>query len=110
MTRFVSFEVMPREHVMDMGADGLVRINGQKWEVPARYTLQKVLGAYGLVCKAADSEPVDPIYSSCAIKRFEDVFISKTDALRILREISILRRLKVRGLRVLCWHPCARLL
>ena len=31
--------------------------------------------------------------NTVAIKRIEDVFISKTDALRILREISILRRL-----------------
>jgi mitogen-activated protein kinase 1/3 len=83
---------------METGADGLVWVNGHKWEIPARYTLQKVLGsgAYGLVCKAQDSEPSDPMFATCAIKRFEDVFISKTDALRILREISILRRLKVR--------------
>ena len=34
-----------------------------------------------------------------AIKRFEDVFMSKTDALRILREIAILRRLEHRSSR-----------
>jgi len=84
-----------QQHVMEVDSEGLVRVNGLKWEVPKRYTLKKVLGAgaYGCVVQAEDSD--DPDFKLCAVKRFEDVFISKTDALRILREISILRRLKV---------------
>jgi mitogen-activated protein kinase 1/3 len=78
---------------METGADGVVRVNGLTWEVPERYTLKRVLGAgaYGCVCQAEDAEDVK--FPDVAVKRFEDVFISKTDALRILREISILRRL-----------------
>lgn len=88
---------MSRTHVMEKGSDGVIRVNGSVWEVPARYTLRRVLGAgaYGCVCQADDSE--DKAFPVCAVKRFEDVFISKTDALRILREISILRRLKHRN-------------
>mmetsp|Transcript_52427 Transcript_52427/g.76763 ORF Transcript_52427/g.76763 Transcript_52427/m.76763 type:complete len:526 (-) Transcript_52427:283-1860(-) len=86
-----------QQHVMEVDSEGLVRVNGLKWEVPKRYTLKKVLGAgaYGCVVQAEDSD--DPDFKLCAVKRFEDVFISKTDALRILREISILRRLKHRN-------------
>ena len=88
---------MPPHFDMETGDDGVVRVNGLKWEVPARYTLRRVLGAgaYGCVCQASDAE--DAEFPDCAVKRFEDVFISKTDALRILREISILRRLHHRN-------------
>ena len=41
-------------------------------------------GAYGCVCKAIDHDEDD---EEVAVKRIEDVFISKTDALRILREV-----------------------
>ncbi len=40
-------------------------------------------GAYGCVCKAVDTETGKLV----AIKRIANVFISKTDALRILREV-----------------------
>jgi serine/threonine protein kinase len=85
---------MPAQSLhMETGADGVVRVNELKWEVPKRYTLRRVLGAgaYGCVCQAEDAE--DDKFPDVAVKRFEDIFISKTDALRILREISILRRL-----------------
>ena len=83
---------------METDGNGVTRVNGLKWEVPPRYTLKKVLGAgaYGCVCQAED-EGDGSEGKLVAVKRFEDVFISKTDALRILREISILRRLKHRN-------------
>ena len=84
--------------VMETDGNGVTRVNGLKWEVPPRYTLKKVLGAgaYGCVCQA-EEEGDNSEGKLVAVKRFEDVFISKTDALRILREISILRRLKHRN-------------
>ena len=83
---------------METDGNGVTRVNGLKWEVPPRYTLKKVLGAgaYGCVCQA-EEEGDNSEGKLVAVKRFEDVFISKTDALRILREISILRRLKHRN-------------
>jgi mitogen-activated protein kinase 1/3 len=82
---------------LEVDAYGVPRVNGQTWDVPSRYQLRKVLGsgAYGMVCMAEDSESA--VFPLCAIKRLEDVFVSKTDALRMLREISILRRLKHRN-------------
>jgi len=82
---------------LEVDAYGVPRVNGQRWDVPSRYQLRKVLGsgAYGMVCMAEDSESA--VFPLCAIKRLEDVFVSKTDALRMLREISILRRLKHRN-------------
>ena len=88
---------MPSKQLkFDIDADGNACVNGQEWEVPKRYRLKRVLGAgaYGCVCQAEDTE--DAEHPQVALKRFENVFMSKTDALRILREISILRRLKVR--------------
>eukprot|EP00960_Hanusia_phi_P051640 760918-Hanusia_phi.AAC.6 len=76
-------------------AGGNRRIHGMKWVVPKRYKIAVLLGsgAYGCVCRAYDNEEKKG-GAYVAIKRFEDVFMSKTDALRILREIAILRRLE----------------
>eukprot|EP00281_Chroomonas_sp_CCMP1168_P013472 CAMPEP_0206279016 /NCGR_PEP_ID=MMETSP0047_2-20121206/37777_1 /ASSEMBLY_ACC=CAM_ASM_000192 /TAXON_ID=195065 /ORGANISM="Chroomonas mesostigmatica_cf, Strain CCMP1168" /LENGTH=462 /DNA_ID=CAMNT_0053708897 /DNA_START=253 /DNA_END=1641 /DNA_ORIENTATION=- len=70
---------------------GEYTVKGEAWSLPERYEVQTRVGsgAYGSVCKAHDSETGKVV----AIKRIANVFISKTDALRILREISILRRI-----------------
>mmetsp|Transcript_11778 Transcript_11778/g.27029 ORF Transcript_11778/g.27029 Transcript_11778/m.27029 type:complete len:597 (-) Transcript_11778:297-2087(-) len=62
------------------------------WFVGKRYKLDSVLGSgsYGTVCKAWDTETKQFV----AIKKISNVLKSKTHALRILREVSILRRMK----------------
>ncbi|KAJ1469091.1 kinase-like domain-containing protein [Baffinella frigidus] len=83
---------MSRETPLVKNGNGTWTVKDQVWKLPKRYELNKVLGAgaYGCVCRATDHEDEEEV----AVKRIEDVFISKTDALRILREISILKRLR----------------
>uniref|UniRef100_A0A7S0E323 Protein kinase domain-containing protein n=1 Tax=Hanusia phi TaxID=3032 RepID=A0A7S0E323_9CRYP len=82
--------------VVELEETGAYMVKGMKWVVPKRYKIAVLLGsgAYGCVCRAYDNEEKKDV----AIKRFEDVFMSKTDALRILREIAILRRLEHRNI------------
>lgn len=72
-------------------APGQYSVKGELWNLPEHYEIKARVGsgAYGCVCKAADRGTGRLL----AVKRIANVFISKTDALRILREISILRRL-----------------
>jgi len=72
-------------------APGQYSVKGEMWNLPGQYEIKSRVGsgAYGCVCKAADKGTGRFL----AVKRIANVFISKTDALRILREISILRRL-----------------
>lgn len=64
-------------------------------ELHARYTVGKLQGrgAYGAVYRAEDTHTGQRV----ALKRIANVFGSPEDALRTLRELSILRQ---------CDHPC----
>ncbi|OAO18066.1 mitogen-activated protein kinase [Blastocystis sp. ATCC 50177/Nand II] len=63
-------------------------------QITAKYTIKKELGkgAYGVVYLAENKETKEQV----ALKRIINVFRTKTDAKRTLREISILRQ---------CHHP-----
>ncbi len=74
-------------------APGKWLVGKDKWEVGRRYRLEKMIGrgAYGTVVSAQDKHKK----SYVAIKRIESRALSNTtDLLRILREISILARVK----------------
>ena len=72
--------------------------------ITEKYTIKKELGkgAYGTVYLAVDNETEEEYAHLCfslsrvAIKRIDDVFRTKVDAKRALREIVILRH---------CHHP-----
>eukprot|EP00250_Pteridium_aquilinum_P035006 c8446_g1_i1 orf=1285-2421(-) len=57
-----------------------------------RYVVQEVIGkgSYGVVCSALDKQTGERV----AIKKIEDVFQHASDAIRILREIKLLRFLR----------------
>ena len=59
---------------------------------PNRYVIKEVIGkgSYGVVCSAYDTRTKENV----AIKRIKEVFEHKSDAVRILREIKLLRQLK----------------
>jgi mitogen-activated protein kinase 1/3 len=65
------------------------------WEVGAKYKIEKVIGqgSYGQVARAVNVETEKKV----AIKRMDDIFDDEIDCKRILREITLLRKLK---------HPC----
>lgn len=73
-------------------------------EINTRYIIKKELGkgAYGTVYLAVDRSTGEQkrlqnaLNSRVAIKRIDDVFRTRTDAKRTLREITILRQ---------CDHP-----
>jgi len=71
----------------------MVRIGKEKeeWELGKDYTILKVLGVggYGTVCQACH----EPTKTVVAIKRMRKLFNNKMDCKRILREVSILKRL-----------------
>lgn len=62
------------------------------WEVGSDYVCEKLLGtgAYGKVALATKVSTKQKV----AIKRMENIFEDETDCKRILREISLMRRLK----------------
>eukprot|EP00961_Rhodomonas_salina_P054371 730428-Rhodomonas_salina.1 len=70
---------------MEPNEDGSYTIKGKIWRLPPNYKLHSVLGsgAYGCVCRCTNLDNSEEV----AVKRIEDVFVSKTDALRILREV-----------------------
>lgn len=57
-----------------------------------RYKLHEIIGkgSYGVVCSATDTQTGEKV----AIKRINDVFDHVSDAVRILREVKLLRLLK----------------
>ena len=65
------------------------------WEVGANYKCEKLLGSgsYGSVAMAAQLSTGKKV----AIKKMDNIFDDETDCKRILREITLLRKLK---------HPC----
>jgi mitogen-activated protein kinase 1/3 len=62
------------------------------WNVTRRFTISDWVGggSYGQVCRGVDRDNGN---APVVIKRISDVFQSADDALRILREVAILRRL-----------------
>eukprot|EP00294_Goniomonas_avonlea_P005725 CAMPEP_0114559790 /NCGR_PEP_ID=MMETSP0114-20121206/11106_1 /TAXON_ID=31324 /ORGANISM="Goniomonas sp, Strain m" /LENGTH=465 /DNA_ID=CAMNT_0001745277 /DNA_START=56 /DNA_END=1453 /DNA_ORIENTATION=+ len=84
---------MSRSVIEDLG-DGCYRVKGDPWSIGSRYELDALIGngSYGSVCRALDKNARPPRY--VAIKKIWGVFQSRTDGLRCLREISILRRLE----------------
>lgn len=71
---------LPRSPVLD------------RFKLPARYEVRQVIGtgSYGSVCEAFDQETGDLV----AVKRVGHLFNDLVDCKRILREISILSKLK----------------
>mmetsp|Transcript_21138 Transcript_21138/g.45826 ORF Transcript_21138/g.45826 Transcript_21138/m.45826 type:complete len:421 (-) Transcript_21138:113-1375(-) len=65
---------------------------GKDWAIPPRYKVCELIGSgsYGSVCEAEDSETKSVV----AIKRCKRIFEDLIDCKRILREISILNKLK----------------
>ncbi|KAG5485638.1 hypothetical protein LSCM4_06594 [Leishmania orientalis] len=64
-------------------------VSGSPFEVPAKYTLLKILGmgAYGIACSCLDSESGEKV----SIKKCRDVFRDVEDGKRVLREIDMMR-------------------
>jgi len=64
----------------------------EKWKLPPRYEVRQLIGSgsYGSVCEAYDSTQKRLV----AIKRIGHMFEDLIDCKRILREISILRKLE----------------
>ena len=62
------------------------------WEVGEDYVCEKQLGtgSYGSVCLATKKSTGEKV----AIKRMENIFEDEIDCKRILREITLLRKLK----------------
>jgi len=65
------------------------------WEVNGKYTVEKVVGSgsYGQVAKAKCVKTGQKV----AIKKMDNIFDDEIDCKRILREVTLLRKLK---------HPC----
>ena len=80
----------------------------EKWDVGKRYQLERMLGrgSYGEVAQSVDLQARDAIQHSTnsapphknasyvAVKRISNVFDQEVDAVRLFREMHILRRLK----------------
>jgi serine/threonine protein kinase len=81
-------EINKDKGVYEVSFDGQVA----EWKVTPRYSLTEWLGggAYGHVCRAIDRDNAN---GTVAIKRISNIFKDYETALRILREVSILRRL-----------------
>jgi mitogen-activated protein kinase 1/3 len=62
------------------------------WEVGSNYECEKLLGtgSYGSVCMATQKSTGKKV----AIKKMENIFEDEVDCKRILREITLLRKLK----------------
>jgi len=78
--------------------DGIWRVGKERWEISSRYDVEEPIGsgAYGSVVRAKDKVTKRLV----AIKRIEGAALSNsTDALRILREVSILSRINHRWVR-----------
>ena len=67
----------------------------ENWEVGPNYKCEKLLGSgsYGLVAQALQLSTGKRV----AIKKMENIFDDDVDCKRILREVTLLRKLK---------HPC----
>ena len=78
--------------------DGIWKVGKDRWEISSRYDVEEPIGsgAYGSVVRAKDKVTKRLV----AIKRIEGAALSNsTDALRILREVSILSRINHRWVR-----------
>lgn len=67
----------------------------QSWEVGQNYKCEKLLGSgsYGQVAQALQVSTGKRV----AIKKMDNIFEDETDCKRILREVTLLRKLR---------HPC----
>ncbi|XP_074567503.1 mitogen-activated protein kinase 4-like [Curcuma longa] len=67
-------------------------ISNTVFEIDAKYAPMQLLGkgAYGVVCSSLNRETSEKV----AIKKIKNVFGDRIDALRTLREIKILRKIK----------------
>ena len=65
------------------------------WEVGTKYKIEKIIGqgSYGSVARATMLSTGQKV----AIKKMDDIFDDEIDCKRILREVTLLRKLK---------HPC----
>ena len=61
------------------------------WEVGSNYEIEKIIGvgSYGSVCRAIQKSTGKKV----AIKRMQNIFEDEVDCKRILREITLLRKL-----------------
>eukprot|EP00405_Crypthecodinium_cohnii_P036515 CAMPEP_0206535284 /NCGR_PEP_ID=MMETSP0325_2-20121206/6042_1 /ASSEMBLY_ACC=CAM_ASM_000347 /TAXON_ID=2866 /ORGANISM="Crypthecodinium cohnii, Strain Seligo" /LENGTH=421 /DNA_ID=CAMNT_0054032235 /DNA_START=210 /DNA_END=1471 /DNA_ORIENTATION=- len=66
------------------------------WALPERYKVMKIIGtgSYGSVCQATETKKDSKEPGLVAIKKCKDIFDDLTDCKRILREISIMARLR----------------
>lgn len=64
-------------------------LSGAHFEVPAKYTLLKILGmgAYGVACSCLDTETGEKV----SIKKCREIFRDLEDGKRVLREIDMMR-------------------
>ena len=71
---------------------GLVQSQFSDWEVGQDYNCEKLLGtgSYGKVALATKKSTKQKV----AIKRMENIFEDEMDCKRILREVSLMRKLK----------------
>jgi len=69
--------------------------NFASWDLQGKYTVEKIIGtgSYGQVAKAKCNKTGRKV----AIKKMDNIFDDEIDCKRILREITLLRKLK---------HPC----
>ncbi|CDW81215.1 UNKNOWN [Stylonychia lemnae] len=77
---------------MQKRRSGLNMNKFQDWEVGSNYECEKLLGtgSYGSVCMATQKSTGKKV----AIKKMESIFEDEIDCKRILREITLLRKLK----------------
>lgn len=78
---------------MKKGRGGNLGLNQfSDWEVGSDYVCEKILGtgSYGKVALATKKSTEQKV----AIKRMDNIFEDETDCKRILREISLMRKLR----------------
>ena len=72
--------------------EGAYVVEGSLWKVGTRYELIRVIGkgSFSVVCLARDKKTQELV----AMKKIQDVFVHKTNAKNVIREVYIQRRLR----------------